>query len=54
MYLKYILIKNGIVFELNFFICIEIQKSNVFVFDLAELYLYLITKSVFGPNPGLK
>jgi len=42
------------VFELE--IWIEILKSNVFVFefDLVELYLYLIPKCVFEPNPGCR
>ena len=31
---------------------IEIWKSNVFEFDLTELYLCLIPKCVFEPNPG--
>ena len=56
MYLNCIWIKNGseFVFELEICICIEIgKKSNVFVFDLAELYLYLIPKCVFGPNPAI-
>ena len=47
MYLNRIWIKNGSEFELE--IWIEIWKSNVF--DLAELYL--ISKRVFGLNPGL-
>ena len=34
----------------NFFIWIEIWKNNVFEFDFAELYLYLIPKCV---NPTL-
>ena len=49
MYLNDIWIKNGSVFVLE--ICIEIWKSNVF--DLAELYLYLISKYVFEPNPDV-
>ena len=35
-----------------FVIVFEIWKSNVFVYDLAELHLYLIPTFVFGPNPG--
>ena len=48
--------KNGsvFVFELEICICIwiEIWKGNVFEFDLAELYLYLIPRCVFEPNPA--
>ena len=32
-------IKNGSAFEMEICNCIEIWKNNVFVFDLAELYL---------------
>ena len=53
MYLKRVWLKNGsvFIFELEICICIEVWKRNVFVFDLAELYLYLIPKCVFEPNP---
>ena len=33
-------------------VVVEILKSNVFVFDLPEFYVYLIPKCVFEPNPG--
>ena len=40
-----------VVFELEMCNCIWIEIWENNVFDLAELYLYLISKCVFGPNP---
>jgi len=35
----------------KYVIVFELKSGKNNVFDLAELYLYLISKCIFGPNP---